>query len=96
MFEESGASPDPAVVAEFDEMSRRWALRTPTAESAGWVARMTAAVRAENRAAAAQLVAMGELFAYRLARCSETEEWAIDTMEAVSYTHLTLPTICSV
>ena len=26
----------------------------------------------------------GELFAYRLSRCSETEEWAIDTMEAVA------------
>ena len=24
------------------------------------------------------------LFAYRLSRCSETEDWAIDTMEAVS------------
>ncbi|KAA1234783.1 DUF222 domain-containing protein, partial [Mycobacterium simiae] len=34
--------------------------------------------------AAAQLAAMGELFAYRLSRCSETEDWAIDTMEAVA------------
>ena len=46
--------------------------------------RVAAAVRAENRAAAAQLVAMGELFAYRLSQCSETEEWAVDTMEAVA------------
>ncbi|WP_141681925.1 DUF222 domain-containing protein, partial [Mycobacterium malmoense] len=36
------------------------------------------------RAAAAQLVAIGELFAYRLSRCGETEEWAIDTMAAVA------------
>jgi hypothetical protein len=40
--------------------------------------------RAENRAAAAQLVAIGKLFAYRLSRCSETEEWAFDTQEAVA------------
>ena len=33
---------------------------------------------------AAQLVAIGELFAYRLSRCSDTEEWAIDTMDAVA------------
>ena len=30
------------------------------------------------------LVAIGELFGYRLARCSETEDWAVDTEEAVS------------
>ena len=39
------------------------------------------AARAENRAAAAQLAAIGELFAYRLSRCSETEDWAVDTMD---------------
>ncbi|MCV7124336.1 DUF222 domain-containing protein, partial [Mycobacterium lacus] len=48
------------------------------------IERICAAARAENRAAAAQLVAVGELFAYRLSRCSETEDWAIDTMEAVA------------
>ncbi len=48
------------------------------------VERICAATRAENRAAAAQLVAVGELFGYRLSRCSETEDWAIDTMEAVA------------
>ncbi|MGV0611405.1 HNH endonuclease signature motif containing protein [Mycobacterium kansasii] len=55
-----------------------------TAESAQLVERICAATRAENRAAAAQLVAIGELFAYRLSRCSETEDWAVDTMEAVA------------
>ena len=48
------------------------------------VERICAASRVENRAAAAQLVAVGELFSYRLSRCSETEDWAIDTVEAVS------------
>ncbi|SOJ55125.1 hypothetical protein MSIMFB_02614 [Mycobacterium simulans] len=48
------------------------------------VDRICASARAENRAAAAQLVAIGELFAYRLSRCSETEQWAIDTMAAVA------------
>ncbi len=42
------------------------------------------AARVENRAAAAQLVAVGELFAYRLSRCAETEEWAVDTEAAVA------------
>ena len=41
-------------------------------------------VRAENRAAAAQLAVIGQLFSYRLSRCSETGDWAIDTMEAVA------------
>ncbi|UGT89599.1 HNH endonuclease [Mycobacterium ostraviense] len=52
--------------------------------SAGLVERICAATRAENQAAAAQLVAIGELFACRLARYGETEDWAIDTMEAVA------------
>jgi hypothetical protein len=30
------------------------------------------------------LAAIGELFGYRLARCSDTEDWAIDTEEAVA------------
>jgi len=47
------------------------------------VERICAATRAENRAAAAQLVAVG-IVRYRLSRCSETEDWAIDTMEAVA------------
>ena len=54
------------------------------------------AVRAENRAAAAQWVAMGELFAYRLSRCAETEEWAVDTEAAVAAevaAQLRIPTV---
>jgi hypothetical protein len=57
---------------------------TTTEESAALVERICAVTRVENRAAAAQLVAIGELFSYRLSRCSENEDWAIDTMEAVS------------
>ena len=60
-----------------------WASR-PTPESAALVNRICSATRAENRAAAAQLVVIGELFGYRLSRCSENEDWAIDTMEAVA------------
>jgi hypothetical protein len=57
---------------------------TVTEESAAMVERICAASRLENRAAAAQLVAVGELFGYRLSRCSENEDWAIDTMESVA------------
>ena len=57
---------------------------TRTEESAAMVDRICAVTRVENRAAAGQLVAIGELFGYRLSRCSENEDWAIDTMEAVA------------
>ncbi|MCV7125067.1 DUF222 domain-containing protein, partial [Mycobacterium lacus] len=84
MFEtSSGRVPSPEVIAHIEEHVERCYPST-TAESAGLVERICAAARAENRAAAAQLVAMGELFASRLSRSSETEDWAIDTMEAVS------------
>ncbi|MEB3050970.1 HNH endonuclease signature motif containing protein [Mycolicibacter sp. MYC123] len=55
-----------------------------TPESAALVDRICASARAENRAAAAQLVAIGELFALRLSRCGETQEWAVDTEAAVA------------
>jgi Domain of unknown function (DUF222) len=71
------------VIARFDELAERQ-FPSKTAESAGLVDRICAESRVENRAAAAQLVAMGELFGYRLSRCAETEDWAIDTMEAVA------------
>lgn len=48
------------------------------------VDRIAASARAESRAAAAHLVAIGELFALRLSRCGETEDWAVDTTAAVS------------
>lgn len=71
------------VIAHFDEWFER-CHPAKTTDSAELLDRICAATRAENRAAAAQLVAIGELFAYRLSRCSETEDWAIDTMEAVA------------
>ena len=30
------------------------------------------------------MAAIGQLFSYRLSRCSETEDWAIDTIETVA------------
>ena len=76
------ASP-PEVIARFDELFER---RCPsrTTESAALLDRIGASWRAQNRAAASALVAIGELFAYRLTRCSDTEEWAVDTEAAVS------------
>ena len=83
MFDETGPNSREAVIARFDDLFERRHPST-TAESSELVDRMCAAGRFENRAAAAQLVAVGELFGYRLSRCSETEEWAIDTEEAVT------------
>jgi hypothetical protein len=71
------------VIARFDELFERRHPST-TAESAAMVDRICAAARVENRAAAAQLAAIGDLFGYRLSRCSDTEEWAVDTEEAVA------------
>ncbi|MGA3255124.1 MAG: HNH endonuclease signature motif containing protein [Mycobacterium sp.] len=84
MFEQMpGRGSDPEVIARFDELfERRYPSTTP--ESVVLVDRVCSAWRSENRAAAAQLAAIGELFAYRLSRCSENEAWAIDTMEAVT------------
>jgi hypothetical protein len=71
------------VIAQFDELfERRYPSRTP--ESAVLVDRIGASWRAQNRGAAAALMAIGELFTYRLRRCSDTEEWAVDTEAAVS------------
>jgi hypothetical protein len=75
MFEE--------VRARFDELfERRYPSTTP--ESAALIDQICSSARAENRAAAAGLGAVGELFGYRLTRCSDTEEWAVDTEEAVA------------
>ncbi len=71
------------VRARFDEHFER-CYPSATAESAALVEEIGAAARLENRAAAAQLAAIGRLFGYRLSRCAETEDWAIDTMEAVA------------
>jgi hypothetical protein len=81
MFEQKVSSAE--VIARFDELFER-RYPSKTAESAALVDEISCFSRVENRAAAAQLARTGELFAYRLSRCSETEEWAIDTMEAVA------------
>ena len=84
MFEQKPEpEPDPEVVARFDDMIERRHPST-TAESAALIDQIGASVRAENRAAAAQLTAIGQLFAHRLSRCSETGDWAADTMTAVA------------
>ncbi|OJZ65294.1 hypothetical protein BRW65_28160, partial [Mycobacterium paraffinicum] len=58
------------VIAAFDEhFERRYPSKT--AESAALLERVSGWSRAQNRAAAAQLAAIGELFAYRLSRCGE-------------------------
>src|SRR5271170_1488999 len=76
------ASP-PEVIARFDELfERRYPTRTT--ESVAFLDRIGASWRAQNRAAASALAAIGELFAYRLTRCSDTEDWAVDTEAAVS------------
>jgi hypothetical protein len=80
MFDEAERA---EVIARFDELMER-CHPSRTAQSAALVDRICAQARVENRAAAAQLAAIGELFGYRLSRCAETEDWAIDTMEAVA------------
>jgi hypothetical protein len=85
MFEQrSGQVLPPDAIAALEETFERWQLRSSTVESRQWVGQICAAARLENRAAAEQLVAIGQLFAYRLSQCSENEDWAIDTMEAVA------------
>ncbi len=81
MFE--GTLPSAESVARLSgRFERRYPSRTP--ESAALVDRVCVSARAENRAAAAQLVAIGELFALRLSRCGERQEWAVDTEAAVA------------
>ncbi|WP_456085316.1 DUF222 domain-containing protein [Mycobacterium tilburgii] len=71
------------VIAGFDELfERRHPKATP--ESGTLLEQVSCLSRAENRAAAGQLAAIGALFAYRLSRCAESEEWAVDTEAAVS------------
>ncbi|MBO0677831.1 DUF222 domain-containing protein [Mycolicibacterium sp. S2-37] len=57
---------------------------TVTPEAAALIERVAVAARRENRDAAARLAAIAGLFALRLSRCSETEYWAVDTMDAVA------------
>ncbi|WP_044079858.1 DUF222 domain-containing protein, partial [Mycobacterium canetti] len=84
MFDQvRGRMPSPEAIAHFDELFECHAPRT-TRVSAAFIDRICSATRAENRAAAAQLVALGELFAYRWSRCGGREEWVMDTMAAVA------------
>jgi hypothetical protein len=69
-------------IARFDELFER-RYPSSTRESAALVDGIRASWRAQNRAAAALVTAIGQLFGYRLSRCSDTEDWAIDTEEAV-------------
>jgi hypothetical protein len=75
--------PSPEAIARMDDYFERRHPAT-TVESAALVDRICAWSRLENQAAAAQLVAIGELFGYRLSRSSDTEEWAVDTEEALA------------
>ncbi|BDB42545.1 hypothetical protein Mkiyose1665_06450 [Mycobacterium kiyosense] len=68
----------------FEVFYERSAQRPVTPESAAFLQRIRDVTRLENQAAAAQLTAIGELFAYRLGQCTGNELWAIDTMEAVA------------
>jgi hypothetical protein len=84
MFDSSGGlASSPEVIARFDEMFERRHPSTTT-ESAALVDQICVSWRAQNQAAAAGLEAIGHLFGYRLSRCSDTEEWAADTEEAVT------------
>jgi hypothetical protein len=83
MFEVGSTMPSPVQVARLDELFERRYPST-TGESAAVVDRICRSSRAENQAAAQRLVAIGELFALRLSRCFECEDWAVDTMEAVA------------
>ncbi|WP_246541088.1 HNH endonuclease signature motif containing protein [Mycobacterium spongiae] len=48
------------------------------------LARITTAARAEAQAAAARLIAIGDLLRLRLAQHGNREEWAVDTCDAVA------------
>jgi hypothetical protein len=84
LFErDSGMVSSPGVIARFDELfERRYPTRTT--ESAALLDRIGAFWRDQNRGAAAALTAIGQLFAYRLTRCSDTVDWAVDTEAAVT------------
>ncbi|WP_428842050.1 HNH endonuclease signature motif containing protein, partial [Mycobacterium intermedium] len=67
-----------------ENLTRREALTNTTAETTRWLDRTRAAARIENQAAAAQLLAIGELFAHRFAHCAYDDNWVIDAMAAVA------------
>ncbi|PJE10646.1 MAG: hypothetical protein CK429_18515, partial [Mycobacterium sp.] len=75
-------------MAEFDAyqqvLAHRRALLEKTEESVGWMARIARAGRSVNQDMAAELVAIGELFAHRSVGGAESGQWAIDTFKAVA------------
>ena len=75
-------------MAEFDAyqqvLAHRRALLEKTEESVGWMARIARAGRSVNQDVAAELVAIGELFAHRSVGGAESGQWAIDTFKAVA------------
>src|ERR1700753_2513584 len=83
MFDGSSHVPDPEFVARMQECLGG-NCPTVTAVSAAMLERICGAARVENRAVAVQLAEIGALFGYRLARCSQSEDWCVDTMESVA------------
>ena len=94
MFEQATcAASSPEVIARFDELfERRYPSRTT--ESVAFLDRIGASWRAQNRAAAASFVAIGELFAYRAdgkTQNTETEpEFDSFTKPLVTFTPVNL------
>ena len=87
MFDESDPRSRREVIARFDalaqQMVERWQHPTPDGRVLRtWMEPASGpSGRVGEPGAAEQLVAIGELFGHRLSRCSETEDWAIDTMD---------------
>ncbi|OBK20475.1 hypothetical protein A5634_12785, partial [Mycobacterium asiaticum] len=89
MFESRKGEPPREELARLrawlDTLIEHPADSSPDAEKCGgWVGLVQVGARVQNQAAAAQLVAIGQLFIERLADSDETELWAIDTMAAVA------------
>jgi hypothetical protein len=74
-------SQEPGIV---EHMFEYWYASRPTSESAALLGRVRDAGRTEARAAAARLVAIGELFVLRCRDSGEREDWAMDTWDAVA------------
>ncbi|MBO0676463.1 HNH endonuclease [Mycolicibacterium sp. S2-37] len=62
----------------------RFFVAEDTTASRAALAAVSAASRAENRAAAARLVAIGQLWSIRLAECGAHEDWVVDAEAAVT------------
>jgi uncharacterized protein DUF222 len=75
------SDPRGSIECMFDQL---FYIAEDTAESRALVDRVCASSRAENRAAAARLDAIGDLWVVRLRECGEHEDWTIDAVEAVT------------